>query len=102
MTDKILHLRIEGIVQGVYYRQSTIDKAKEIKGLSGWVRNRSDASVEVLVSGATDKVDDLFSWCRQGPSAAEVTAVQDLGFDETDKATLPAIINGVFRKEATF
>lgn len=102
MGEKIIHLKIEGIVQGVYYRQSTIEKAKEIGGIDGWVRNRSDASVELLAQGAEAKIDALVNWCRIGPSAAQVNAVEELPYTETEKAILPPITPQTFRKEATF
>jgi acylphosphatase len=63
-----------GLVQGVWYRQSCRAVAVEL-GLSGWVRNRSDGTVEVLVEGPEPDVARLVSWCRHGPPRAEVTAL---------------------------
>lgn len=66
--------RIHGRVQGVFYRQSTMEAARRL-GLTGWVRNLADGSVEAVVEGPAETVRDLFAWCRQGPPAADVTSV---------------------------
>lgn len=68
------HLRIEGRVQGVFYRASLIDEATRL-GLTGWVRNRVDGSVEALVQGVPDAVQALIAWAHQGPPGARVSAV---------------------------
>ena len=68
--------RIEGRVQGVWFRAWTVQEA-ERRGLSGWVRNRRDGSVEALFAGPEDKVRDMIALCRQGPPAARVTAVNE-------------------------
>jgi acylphosphatase len=73
MTRTLL-VRIRGQVQGVGYRAWTDDKARAL-GLSGWVRNRRDGSVEALFSGESAKVDEMVGYCRQGPMAARVEAV---------------------------
>jgi acylphosphatase len=71
---KTVRLIINGRVQGVSYRWWTVGEATK-RGLNGWVRNRRDGSVEVLVSGLAAEVDDLIEACRQGPSAARVTDI---------------------------
>ncbi|MBS0508694.1 MAG: acylphosphatase [Proteobacteria bacterium] len=68
-------LRIHGLVQGVYYRQSMIDAARRL-GLQGWVRNRLDGTVEALASGPRDAVQALVDWAHRGPPAARVDEVQ--------------------------
>ena len=65
------HFRIEGKVQGVFFRARTKDRADEL-GLKGWVKNTEDGAVEVLCQGSPDLIDQLESWCRQGPSRARV------------------------------
>lgn len=68
------HLAIHGRVQGVYYRQSMVDAAAPL-AVRGWVRNRSDGSVEALVQGAPHAVQALQDWARRGPAGARVDAV---------------------------
>jgi acylphosphatase len=67
-------VRIEGRVQGVYYRAWTDDTAHEL-GLDGWVRNADDGSVQAMFSGPADKVEEMLRRCADGPEAAKVTAV---------------------------
>jgi acylphosphatase len=67
-------IRIEGIVQGVYYRYSTRQRALEL-GINGWVRNCGDGSVESVVEGERAAVEALIRWCHQGPPGARVEKV---------------------------
>jgi acylphosphatase len=69
-----VRLRITGRVQGVGYRAWAIETARRL-GLRGWVRNRRDGSVELLVIGAQDQVAAMIEACREGPFAARVTEV---------------------------
>ena len=66
---------ISGRVQGVYFRASAQDVARAWR-LSGWIRNRVDGGVEVVVEGETAAVEAFIAWCREGPPGAHVTAVQ--------------------------
>jgi len=68
------HLRISGRVQGVGYRWSLCAEAERL-GLSGWVRNRRDGSVEALLSGPIEAVDALTLWAQRGPAMARVDSV---------------------------
>lgn len=70
-----VRLRIRGLVQGVFYRYNTMKKAHEL-GLTGWVRNLPDGSVECVAEGPKEKVERLIAWCRQGPPGARVEAVE--------------------------
>jgi len=74
MPEKTVRLCITGRVQGVGYRVWATRSAATL-GLRGWVRNRSDGSVEVLATGAPEDVAALVEACRQGPYGARVTAV---------------------------
>ena len=75
MSDRsAVRLLVSGRVQGVGFRYWTVGEARRL-GLDGWVRNRSDGTVEILAIGAADALAKLASSCRQGPSAAEVVAV---------------------------
>ena len=65
---------ITGRVQGVAYRYET-QWAAERLGVSGWVRNRLDGTVEALFEGERPKVEEMLAWCRRGPALARVTAV---------------------------
>lgn len=80
---KALRLRIEGRVQGVYYRASAEAEALRL-GLRGWVRNRRDGSVEALVAGTPAAVECFIEWAWQGPAAAEVRAVHSEAADVPD------------------
>lgn len=68
-------LKISGRVQGVFYRQSTLDKAKDL-GLAGWVANKEDASVIVEAQGEKPELESLIAWCWQGPPSAQVKSVE--------------------------
>lgn len=70
-----VHLYVSGRVQGVWYRQSTVERAQAL-GLSGWVRNLPDGRVEVVAEGAPDAVDQLVAFCHEGPPLARVEGVE--------------------------
>ena len=65
---------VSGIVQGVYYRYSTKDRADSL-GLQGTVRNLPDGDVEVVAQGEDSRIQALIEWCRQGPLGARVDRV---------------------------
>ena len=67
-------VRIDGIVQGVFYRYSTQQKAQKLE-VNGWVRNLRDGSVECLIEGDRDNVEALIRWCHHGPPGAHVEKV---------------------------
>jgi acylphosphatase len=69
-----VRLRITGRVQGVGYRAWAVQKGARL-GVSGWVCNRRDGSVEALVTGSDDAVARMVAACHQGPYAARVIAV---------------------------
>lgn len=73
-------LLISGTVQGVGYRWSAQRKAEQL-GVRGWVRNLPTGQVEALVDGAPDQVAAFERWCRQGPAAAQVSAVEAVDAD---------------------
>jgi len=70
-----VHLTINGWVQGVFFRTSTVQEATRLR-VKGWVRNCPDGSVEVVAEGNKKKIDELIEWCHQGPAGAQVRNVQ--------------------------
>ena len=68
-------LSIQGLVQGVFYRQSAKETAIRL-GLTGWARNCPDGSVAAVFEGEREAVAMAIEWCRQGPPAARVTEVE--------------------------
>jgi acylphosphatase len=75
MSLKQVHLIVRGRVQGVFFRAATQREARRL-GLTGWVRNRPDGSVEVTAEGDEGSVRQLLMWAEKGPSAARVEDVQ--------------------------
>ncbi|MGB8434235.1 MAG: acylphosphatase [Burkholderiales bacterium] len=67
-------LRIAGVVQGVGYRDAMCREADRL-GVTGWVRNCRDGSVEAVVDGAPRAVEAIISWAHRGPPAARVAGV---------------------------
>ena len=65
---------VRGRVQGVFFRDSVRERAQS-RGVSGWVRNRSDGAVEAWFEGDVDAVESMVEWSRSGPSRAEVSGV---------------------------
>ena len=68
------HLVIHGRVQGVWYRGWSVETARRL-GLAGWVRNRRDGTVEMVVAGPEGAVEAMIARCRQGPAAARVDRI---------------------------
>ncbi len=69
------HVLFFGRVQGVFFRDNTRRKAKGL-GLGGWVRNLRDGSVEAVVEGPKETVEELISWCRTRQPYASVSEVK--------------------------
>jgi acylphosphatase len=67
-------IRIHGRVQGVAYRASAARRGREL-GLSGYVRNLADGSVEVVAEGEDTALAALVAWCHEGPPLARVERV---------------------------
>ena len=85
-------IKVHGRVQGVWFRGWTVDQARAL-GLHGWVRNRRDGSVEMLLSGDEEAVDRMIALCRRGPSAARV--------EHVDVEEVEAAIPGSFEQRPT-
>ena len=82
-----MRVKVAGRVQGVCYRMWTQSSAVAL-GLTGWVRNRRDGSVEALICGPSSKVEEMLRALRFGPPAAEVSSVQ------TEELTTGVIAKG--------
>lgn len=76
-------LVITGRVQGVGYREWMVQAAHDL-GVSGWVRNRLDGSVEALVAGDVAAVEELLRLCRRGPRMAAVELIEEELADPPD------------------
>lgn len=72
---KHYNLSITGRVQGVWFRGSTRDKAKQL-GIKGYVKNMPDGSVYIEAEGNEERLGDFIAWCRQGPPMANVDNVK--------------------------
>lgn len=70
-----ISITVTGKVQGVFYRQSTKEKAIELN-ISGIVRNLPNGDVQIIATGDSDNLNALAEWCWQGPRKAVVTSVQ--------------------------
>jgi acylphosphatase len=70
-----VHLKVNGRVQGVYFRASTVEEARRLR-LTGWVMNCPDSSVEVIAEGEREQLEKLIRWCRSGPPGAQVREVR--------------------------
>lgn len=75
MTHECYRFIVSGRVQGVYFRQSTAEKARNL-GLGGWVQNLPDGRVEGLAQGDPAALETLKAWLHRGPAAARVDDLQ--------------------------
>lgn len=81
MTDRIrAHVFVSGTVQGVFYRATTRDTAREV-GVDGWVRNLDDGRVEAVFEGDRADVEEMIDFCHEGSPAATVHDV-DVEYEE--------------------
>lgn len=71
---KRARVRVQGSVQGVFFRVETRDRARSL-GVSGWVRNLQDGAVEAVFEGPGEPVESMVEWCRRGPAGAQVASV---------------------------
>lgn len=92
--NKEIYLKIRGRVQGVGFRRWAEKKAREIGEISGWVRNVDDGSVEILMRGPIERVEQLILACHEGPSWARVDEV--IFLPRVTNGFLPEISDGLF------
>ena len=74
MEGERAHLYIHGKVQGVYYRASALDTAIQL-GITGWVRNLPNGSVEIVAEGSRKQLNQFIEWCKVGPPGATVSDI---------------------------
>ena len=92
---KELYFKIHGRVQGVGFRRFVLKNAQKIGGLSGWVRNAEDGTVEVLIKGKEELVEQMFQVCQKGSLFSRVDKITAL--PAVKNYFLPQIENGIFR-----
>ena len=79
MSERVTRrLQIRGRVQGVWFRESMRIEAERL-GVTGWVRNRRDGSVEAVIQGEPGVVESMTAWTRRGPPSAVVNEVKIAG-----------------------
>ncbi len=69
-----MFLTIKGKVQGVFYRKSARDKAKQLD-IKGWVKNERNGDVLILAQGHEHNMTEFILWCKRGPEGANVMTV---------------------------
>ncbi len=70
-----LRVRVYGCVQGVGFRYATMQQAQQL-AVRGWVRNRSDGSVEATIQGSAQQLELMHAWLKQGPRHARVDRIE--------------------------
>ncbi len=70
-----VRVRIDGRVQGVFFRATCGRRADEL-GVAGWVRNAPDGAVEAVFEAEDDVLEEILDWCEAGPAGARVRSVQ--------------------------
>ena len=91
------HFRVIGRVQGIGYRRWATDAATKL-GLSGWVRNMSDGSVEIMVQGDQEVINQFLQKCLKGPAFSMVLGIQPV---VVPKTSTPPIQEGIFKSIAS-
>lgn len=72
---KRAHVFISGRVQGVFFRQNALKKAKSL-GISGWIKNTKDGRVEAIIEGEEEKINTMIEWLKIGPPLARVKNIE--------------------------
>lgn len=93
---KEVYLKICGRVQGVGFRRWAVKEASRIGGLSGWVRNAEDGSVEILMRGQEARVEEMIACCYKGPLWARVDQISFI--PAVSNYFLPPIDDGIFER----
>ncbi|MBE6458720.1 MAG: acylphosphatase [Alphaproteobacteria bacterium] len=93
---KEVYIKVKGRVQGIGYRWFAVKEAQRIGGISGWVHNAADGSVEILMRADENKLDEMILACRKGPALARVDSVDFIV--GRISSFLPEIEDGVFKR----
>ena len=72
-----VNIRITGDVQAVGFRYTAIEVARDL-GLTGWVKNNPDDSVQIVAEGEKESLENLITWTKQGPSVARVERIETI------------------------
>ena len=72
---RIVFIKVYGIVQGVFFRKTTVTKANEL-GIKGFVSNATDRTVEITAQGSQENLNEFIHWCHHGPERARVDKVE--------------------------
>lgn len=75
MIKKRAHVFVSGRVQGVFFRQNALKKAKTL-GISGWIKNTEDGRVEAIIEGEEEKINTMIEWLKVGPPLARVKNIE--------------------------
>lgn len=72
---KTLRIKIKGVVQGVFFRKFVKENAEKL-GIRGYVRNLEDGSIELVIEGKDEKVNELLDKCKKGPKYSEIKDIE--------------------------
>jgi acylphosphatase len=79
-----LHVKIEGLVQGVFFRDAAKKKAEEMN-ITGWIKNKNDGTIEAVFEGEVNNLNKMLEFCREGPPDAVVDIVEEEWEDATEE-----------------
>lgn len=94
--QKEVFIKIQGRVQGIGFRRWAVAQAEKIGGISGWVHNETDGSVEIMMRGEEEDIDKMILACHEGPPFARVDRVSFIVGRWS--CFLPPIEDGVFKR----
>ena len=94
--QKEVFIKIQGRVQGIGFRRWAVSEAEKIGGISGWVHNEADGSVEIMMRGEESNIDKMILACHSGPEFARVDRVSFV--IGRWSSFLPPITDGVFKR----
>ena len=93
---KEVYIKIKGRVQGIGFRWFAVHEARRLGGISGWVRNEADGSVEILMRGEEENIEAMLASCHKGPALSRVDSVEFIVGRRS--CFLPPIEEGIFKR----